>query len=134
MGNKNKFLRFLLYHGFVASVINSTIFILRHGSSLLILLLYVDDIIFTDNNTTLLFHRISLLSLQFPIKDLGDLHYLLGVQVVHTVDTLFLSQKNNLMIYWLNLRLVTSNMSENLLLHYINLVRWRITRISYSLS
>jgi len=41
----------------------------------MILLLYVDDIILTKSPTSLLHSFIDILSRQFAMKDLGDLHY-----------------------------------------------------------
>ena len=46
----------------------------------------------TSNNPAVLHAFITSLSAQFAIKDLGDLHYFLGVQVVHTPTGLVLSQ------------------------------------------
>ena len=68
-------------------------FVLCTGSHILILLLYVDDIILTGSSTTLLHSFISTLSNQFAMKDLGDLHYFLGLQVTRTPAGIFLSQQ-----------------------------------------
>ena len=66
-------------------------FIVRHSIAFLILLLYVDDIIFTSSSPSLLHYIIYLISTQFPMKDLGDLYYFLGIQVVRTPNMRFLS-------------------------------------------
>lgn len=68
-------------------------FMYRSGSHILILLLYVDDIILTRSSPTLLHSFIARLSGQFAMEDFGDLRYFLGVQVVRTPDSLFLSQQ-----------------------------------------
>lgn len=88
----HKFSSFLLSLGFTCSRTDSSMFILHHSTQILILLLYVDDIIFTGSSLSLLHHIIYLLSTQFPMKDLGDLYYFLGFQVVRTSDMVFLSQ------------------------------------------
>lgn len=67
-------------------------FIYRSGPHILILLLYVDDIILTGSAPTLLYPFIDRLSHEFALKDLNDLHYFLGVQVMCTPTSLFLSQ------------------------------------------
>lgn len=67
-------------------------FIYRSGPHILILLLYLDDIIITSSAPTLIYSFIDRLSHEFAMKDLGDLHYFLGVQVVRTPSSLFLSQ------------------------------------------
>lgn len=61
----HKFASFPFSLWFVASLLDSFMFVLRHGSSLLILLLYVAEISFTGNDTALLLHLIRLLSLQY---------------------------------------------------------------------
>ena len=59
----------------------------------MILLLYVNDIILTGSSSTVLHNFISILSRQFAMKDLGDLPYFLGVQVVWTPTSIFLTQQ-----------------------------------------
>ena len=56
------------------------------------MLVYVDDIVLTGSNPRLLKDFIARLSNEFSMKDLGDLHYFLGIEVNHTLQGLFLSQ------------------------------------------
>lgn len=56
------------------------------------LLVYVDDIILTGNNSCFLNVLIKQLSKAFKLKDLGDLHYFLGLQITRTTKGLFLHQ------------------------------------------
>jgi hypothetical protein len=79
--------------GFLASKSDSSLFILKHGSSLAYLLLYVDDIILTANTTTLLHSVINSLNREFSMSDLGDIHHFLGINVHRTRAGLFLSQQ-----------------------------------------
>lgn len=58
------------------------------SSHVLILLLYVDDIILTCSYNSLLDQFISSLSHQFAMKDLGNLHYFLGIQAVRSSNGL----------------------------------------------
>ncbi|XP_019163482.1 PREDICTED: uncharacterized protein LOC109159826 [Ipomoea nil] len=55
-------------------------------------LVYVDDIILTGNNTSFLDKFVTVLDHRFSIKDLGALHHFLGVEVVPTSSSMFLSQ------------------------------------------
>jgi hypothetical protein len=55
--------------------------------------LYIDDIVLTASSTTLLQKTISTLKQKFTMKDLGPLHYFLGVFVQHQADVLFLTQR-----------------------------------------
>ena len=56
------------------------------------LLVYVDDIVLTGNNSCFLNVLIKQLSEAFELKDLGDLHYFLGLQITRTTKGLFLHQ------------------------------------------
>ncbi|CAM8878191.1 unnamed protein product [Rhodiola kirilowii] len=83
---------FLFAHGFHLSKADSSLFIYRHGGNSIFFLLYVDDIIVTANSNTLLTKFIASLSHGFDIKDLGPLHYFLGLQVASQVDGLHINQ------------------------------------------
>jgi len=51
----------------------------------------VDDLLLTGNNSTLLCHLITLLNSEFKIRDLGFVHYFLGIEVTKTAIGLMLS-------------------------------------------
>jgi hypothetical protein len=57
------------------------------------LLLYVDDIILTASSSEFLRSIIQKLLSEFKMKDLGPLHFFLGVNVRHTPTGFFLSQE-----------------------------------------
>lgn len=57
------------------------------------ILLYVDDIILTTSSEALRRHIMSILASEFAMKDLGSLHYFLGIVVPHHERGLFLCQK-----------------------------------------
>jgi hypothetical protein len=67
-------------------------FIYRHGTETVYLLLYVDDIILTASSPALLRRIISALQHEFSMKDLGELHHFLGMEVQRRDGCLFLSQ------------------------------------------
>ena len=52
----------------------------------------MDDVTLTRNNSTLLCHLITLLNSKFKIKDLGSVHYFLGIEVTKIFMGLMLSQ------------------------------------------
>nr|CAD1831231.1 unnamed protein product [Ananas comosus var. bracteatus] len=58
----------------------------------ILLLLYVDDIVLAASNATLMQNIIDRLSMDFAIKDLGTLHYFLGIEVTPFSGGIFLSQ------------------------------------------
>ena len=65
--------------GFTASTADPSLFIYKSKHDTLYLLLYVDDIIITGTSPTLLTTLISNLQTTFEVKDLGPLHYFLGL-------------------------------------------------------
>uniref|UniRef100_A0A2N9HX55 CCHC-type domain-containing protein n=1 Tax=Fagus sylvatica TaxID=28930 RepID=A0A2N9HX55_FAGSY len=76
----------LLQFGFTASAADSSLFIYRSKTIIAYLLLYVDDIVLTSNTPTFLDTLIQHLSSIFELKDLGPLHYFLGIQCIRCVS------------------------------------------------
>jgi histone deacetylase 1/2 len=74
---------FLADLGFTASIADTSLFILRKPNITLYLLVYVDDIIVVSSSTAVADRLVHQLGTSFPLKDLGPLHYFLGVEV-HT--------------------------------------------------
>lgn len=81
----------LLSLGFFASAADSSLFI-QYDQHITFLLVYVDDIVLTGNSPTHCQFLVKQLSSQFAIKDLGPLHYFLGLEVHRSPTSLFLSQ------------------------------------------
>jgi hypothetical protein len=88
-----RFATFVRHLGFVASISDTSLFVLREGTSLAYLLLYVDDIILTASSSALLQRIMTRLSSEFAMTDLGALHHFLGIAVTRSSDGLFLSQR-----------------------------------------
>lgn len=57
------------------------------------MLVYVDDIIITGNSESAIADLITHLSRRFSLKDLGDLSYFLGIEVLRTQQGFHLSQR-----------------------------------------
>ena len=87
-----KFSSHLLTVGFTASQADPSLFIYRHGSTVLYLLLYVDDIIITGNFPTAVTELITNLASAFELKDLGPLKYFLGLQIDYKPSGFFVHQ------------------------------------------
>ncbi|KAJ0788607.1 putative RNA-directed DNA polymerase [Helianthus annuus] len=79
--------------GFYGSKTDPSLFIRNSSGCLVYLLVYVDDIIITGNNSTVVASIIQQLNSLFALKDMGQLHYFLGVEVVHKGSDLVLSQR-----------------------------------------
>jgi Reverse transcriptase (RNA-dependent DNA polymerase) len=82
----------LLALGFQTSLSDPSLFLYHNGQDTAFLLVYVDDIILTENNNVLLERIITLLDQKFTIKDLGQLHFFLGIEVTTVADGLILTQ------------------------------------------
>jgi hypothetical protein len=77
----------------VGSKANTSLFIYHTKTITMYLLIYVDDIIITASDQAAITELLQLLSADFAIKDLGDLHYFLGVEVLKLDSGFLLSQR-----------------------------------------
>ena len=73
----------LISLGFICSKADSSLFIHRHETNFTILLVYVDDIVLTGNSSSFISHLTKQLNEKFSLKDLGQLHYFLGIEIKH---------------------------------------------------
>lgn len=71
--------------GFVSSKADCSLFIYKHQGIVIYILIYVDDIIVTGSSAQLIDKFLWQLQAEFVMKDLGDLHYFLGIEVKHTI-------------------------------------------------
>lgn len=73
--------RSMIRMGFAKSSFNSSLYYMRKGRKFLYLLVYVDNILLASNPLELINIIIELLSAEFEMTELGELTYLLGVQI-----------------------------------------------------
>jgi hypothetical protein len=78
---------------FIGSKADSSLFIYHTTAITMYLLIYVNDIIIVSSVPTAIDELLQLLSTNFAIKDLGKLHYFLGIEVIPVKDGLLLSQQ-----------------------------------------
>ena len=57
-------------------------------------MLYVDDLVIANADQEEIDHVKSHLAASFDMKDLGDLHYFLGIEVIRTPEGILISQRN----------------------------------------
>jgi hypothetical protein len=88
----HRFGSFLHTLGFHSSPADSSLFVYHSTLGTVYLLLYVYDMVLTGSSSSLIRTFITRLSKEFSMKDLGDLHYFLGVEVQPNEKGLFLSQ------------------------------------------
>jgi histone deacetylase 1/2 len=67
--------------GFVPSKADTSLFFYKKGNYVIFMLVYVDDIIVASSSQEAVDALLRDLEKDFAIKDLGELHYFLGIQV-----------------------------------------------------
>ncbi|GJR83506.1 putative RNA-directed DNA polymerase [Tanacetum coccineum] len=83
----------LIKVGFEQSKNDNSLYIKNDGDVSLYLLVYVDDLVITGNSETEIENTKSFLNKKFKIKDLGELKYFLGIEVLKTKNRLCLNQR-----------------------------------------
>ena len=79
--------------GFVPSKADTSLFFYSRGTYTMFVLVYVDDIIVASSSPQATKALLKDLEKDFALKDLGDLHYLLGIEVKKNSQGLVLSQE-----------------------------------------
>ena len=83
----------LLSFGFKQSINDYSLCVRQFQNTFVVLLVYVDDIILTGNDESELNNVKMFLKSQFLIKDLGELKYFLGIEVLRTEKGICLNQR-----------------------------------------
>lgn len=84
------------------------------------LLVYVDYIVLTGNSPDFLLSLINQLSQTFELKDLGDLHFFLGLHIHCTPKGLFINQAK----YIIDLLTKHNMLNSSLLRHLVSLISY----------
>ncbi|KAL3634153.1 hypothetical protein CASFOL_021207 [Castilleja foliolosa] len=79
--------------GFDSSKADSSLFLYNKNNVKMYMLIYVDDMLITGNDENSVHRIIEGLKMQFALKDLGEIHHFLGVEVIKTTQGLHLGQK-----------------------------------------
>ena len=88
-----KLATFLHQHGHIQSHSDSSLFLKQSASHLTIVAVYVDDILITGSHLDDIVALKHHLHSSFGIKDLGLLHYFLGLEVTYLPHGVSLTQK-----------------------------------------
>ena len=79
--------------GFQQSNADHTLFFKHHQGKVVILVVYVDDIVITGNDDEGIQSLKKMLAKSFEVKDLGFLHFFLGIEVAYGTQGIHLSQR-----------------------------------------
>ena len=83
----------LKHLGFIPSKADTSLFIYNKANTMIFVLIYVDDIIVASSSQNATNVLLRDLSSEFALKDLGDLHFFLGIEVKKTQDGIVLNQE-----------------------------------------
>lgn len=89
----DKFSKAIQLHKFKQAHGDHTLFHRQQGTGITILIVYVDDIILTGNDKKGIEEIKKKLSLEFEMKDLGQLRYFLGMEVARNKSGIVISQR-----------------------------------------
>lgn len=84
-------MKFLLHIGFDASQPDHSLFILNHAGSIIYVLVYVDNILISRSSKSIVNWFTNQLHGAFPLCDIGDLSYFLGIHVTRDHEIMFLA-------------------------------------------
>ena len=80
-------------HGFKQAQGDHTLFYRRQGTGVIVLIVYVDDIILTGDDNKEIEKIKGKLALEFEMKDLGRLRYILGMEVERKDSSIVVSHR-----------------------------------------
>jgi hypothetical protein len=86
---------------FRSSKADTSLFIFNKGKVQMFLLIYVDDVIVASSSPQAITALLNELHSDFPLKDLGQLSYFLGIELNIVMMTLCLRKKNTRWIFLL---------------------------------
>lgn len=109
--------------GFKASKADMSLFFRCQQGVTMFLLVYVDDIIIISSTSSMADALIQQLGKAFAVKDLGKLHYFLGIEVHARGSSLTLTQKKYAEELLIKLRWISANRHPHLCHRVINSVR-----------
>ena len=83
----------MLRFSFVQSQYDSSLFLCKTPTDLVVFFVYVDDIVITSTNSSLIAHLKQNFQTSFHMKDLGLLTYFFGLEVHIDSSGIFLNQQ-----------------------------------------
>jgi hypothetical protein len=85
--------QYFVTSGFQTSNTDFSLYVKNTDHGIIIIVIYVDDLIVTRNNDVNIFDLNKLLKQKFEMKDLGELCYFLGIEVIQSPKRIWLLQR-----------------------------------------
>jgi hypothetical protein len=83
----------LIKLGFHSSKADTSLFFYSHDGITMFMLIYADDIIIVSSSNNAVTTLLQNLQKEFALKDMGNLHYFLGIEVNKNLEGILLSQE-----------------------------------------
>ena len=84
---------YLVSIGFYMADADHSLYVRKNEHGIVIICIYVDDLIVGGDNEDEIAHVKTLMKQEFDMKDLGELRYFLGIEIVRTKEGIWLSQR-----------------------------------------
>jgi hypothetical protein len=84
---------YLVTSGFQTSNVDFSLYVKKTNHGIVVIVIYVDDLIITGDSDVDIFDLKKLLKHKFEMKDLGELHYFLGIEVIQSPKGIWLLQR-----------------------------------------
>jgi hypothetical protein len=84
--------QYLVTSGFQTSNANFSLYVKKTSHGIIVIVIYVDDLIITRDSNVDIYNLKKLLKQKFEMKDLGELRYFLGIEVIQSPKGIWLLQ------------------------------------------
>ncbi len=85
--------QYLVTSGFQTSNANFSLYVKKIDHGIVVIVIYVDDLIIIGDSDADIFYLKKLLKQKFEMKDLEELHYFLGIEVIQSPKGIWLLQR-----------------------------------------
>jgi histone deacetylase 1/2 len=85
--------QYLVTSGFQTSNANFSLYVKNTDHGIIVIVIYVDDFIIIRDSDANIFDLNKLLKQKFEMKDLGELHYFLNIEVISSPKGIWLLQR-----------------------------------------
>jgi len=89
----DKIAEYLVTIGFLMSDADHSLYVRKSDEGIVVIIIYVDDLIVGGDNEKEVEHVKRLLKQKFDMKDLGELKFFLGIEVIRTPEGIWLLQQ-----------------------------------------
>jgi len=85
--------QYLVISGFQTSNADFSLYVKKTNHEIVVIVIYVDDLIITRDSDADIFDLKKFLKQKFEMKDLGELHYFFGIEVIQSSKKIWLLQR-----------------------------------------